>query len=108
MTANISVRWEIIGDNYGRETTLVMVHPKDVAAVAGNELEGFFTGKSHLYIASEVGKIGNFVKVLGAAIGKPELPWIQFNDEETLNGMMAANFFWRARIYFFNDKPMSW
>lgn len=81
---------DIMGNNYGKETKLVMVHPRDVAAVAGRELEGSFTGKSHLYVASEEGKIGDFVKVLGAAIGKPVLPWVQFSDEETLKGMIAA------------------
>ena len=81
---------DIMGNNYGKETKLVMVHPKDIAVVAGKELEGSFTGKGHLYVAGEEGKIGDFVKVLGAAIGKPELPWVQFSDEDTLKGMIAA------------------
>ncbi len=81
---------DIMGNNYSKETKLVMVHPKDIAAVAAKELEGSFTGKSHLYVAGEEGKTGDFVKVIGAAIGKPGLPWVQFSDEETLKGMIAA------------------
>jgi uncharacterized protein YbjT (DUF2867 family) len=80
----------IIGNNYGKETRLVMVHPRDIAAAASKELESSFTGKSHLYVASEEGMVADFVKVLGAAIGKPVLPWVQFSDEETLKGMIAA------------------
>ena len=80
----------IIGNNYGKETKLVMAHPRDIAAVASKELEGSFTGKSHLYVAIEEGKVGDFAKVLGAALGKPELPWVQFSDEEMLEGMIAA------------------
>ena len=28
--------------------------------------------------------------ILGKAIGKPELPWVNFKDEETLGGMLQA------------------
>jgi uncharacterized protein YbjT (DUF2867 family) len=80
----------IMGGNYGKETKLVMVHPRDIATVAGKELEGSFTGKSHCYVAGEEGQIDNIVRLLGAAIGRPELSWVQFSDEETLKGMIAA------------------
>ena len=29
-------------------------------------------------------------KNIGKAIGKPELPWVEFSDEEALNGMTQA------------------
>jgi uncharacterized protein YbjT (DUF2867 family) len=80
----------IMGSNYGKETKLVMVHPRDIATVAGKELEGSFTGKSHCYVAGEEGQIDDIVRLLGAAIGRPELSWVQFSDEETLKGMIAA------------------
>ena len=83
-------RMGIMGNNYGKDTELVMVHPRDISAVAAKELEGSFTGKSHSYVAGDQGKIGDFAKVLGAAIGKPELPWVQFSDEETLKGLITA------------------
>ncbi len=35
-------------------------------------------------------KASDFAKVFGKAIGKPELPWIEFIDEESLNGMLQA------------------
>lgn len=80
----------ILGSNYGAETPLVLVHPKDIAAVAAEELQQAFTGKSVRYITSDESTAGNLVKVLGAAIGKPELPWVEFSDNDALQGMMQA------------------
>lgn len=80
----------ILGSNYSAETPLVLVHPNDIAAVAAEELQQSFTGKSVRYIASDESTGAEVAGVLGAAIGKPELPWIEFNDEDALNGMLQA------------------
>jgi uncharacterized protein YbjT (DUF2867 family) len=80
----------IMGNNYGEKTKLIMVHPSDIAAVAAQELQGSFEGKSHRYVASDEREISEIVKILGTAIGKPELPWVQFSDEETFAGMTSA------------------
>jgi uncharacterized protein YbjT (DUF2867 family) len=72
----------IMGGNYGKETKLVMVHPKDIATVAGKELEGSFAGKSHCYVAGEEGQIEDIVRLyveMGRAIGSG----ILFEDFET-------------------------
>ena len=79
-----------MGNNYGKETRLVMVHPKDIAEVAAHELQNSFTGKGYRYIVSEERNIADIVKTLGTAIGKPELPWVQFTNEQTLAGMTAS------------------
>lgn len=82
----------IIGGNYGgTDTLLVLVEPYDIAEVATEELLNLnFTGSSIRYIASDERTTGDVAKVLGAAIGKPELPWIGFSDEDALNGMKQA------------------
>ena len=80
----------IMGNNYGKETRLLMVHPKDIAEVATYELQNSFTGKGYRYIVSEERNIADIVKTLGSAIGKPELPWVQFTNEQTLAGMTAS------------------
>jgi uncharacterized protein YbjT (DUF2867 family) len=80
----------ILGSNYGAETPLVLVHPKDIAAVAAEELQQDFTDHSVRYIASDESTAANVASVLGAAIGKPELPWVEFNDEDALQGMIQA------------------
>jgi len=80
----------IIGGNYG-DITLPMVHPNDIAAAAAEELLKLdFKGKSVRYIVGDERKTSEIAKVLGNAIGKPGLPWIQFKDEDALNGMVQA------------------
>jgi nucleoside-diphosphate-sugar epimerase len=80
----------VMGNNYGSGIKLLMTHPRDIAAAAAQELQGSFTGKSHRYVVSDEREISQIVKILGAAIGKPELPWVQFSDQETFAGMTSA------------------
>ena len=80
----------IMGNNYGEKTKLVMVHPRDIAAVAALELQGSFEGKSHQYVVSDEREISEIIKILGTAIGKPELRWVQFTDEDAFAGMTSA------------------
>jgi uncharacterized protein YbjT (DUF2867 family) len=80
----------ILGSNYGAETPVVLVHPNDIAAAAAEELEDSSTGHSVRYVVSDESTAGEVANVLGAAIGKPELPWIEFNNEDALNGMQQA------------------
>ena len=82
----------ILGGNYGdANTKLVLVHPVDIAAVAAEELQNLsFTGHSVRYVASYETTTGEIAKVLGTAVGKPELPWVEFTDEQTLGGLQQA------------------
>jgi uncharacterized protein YbjT (DUF2867 family) len=81
----------IFGNNYGAEKKLLLVHPKDIAAAAAEELLSLdFTGKTIRYIASDERTSVEIAAVLGAAIGKPELPYIAFSDEQLLDGMVQA------------------
>ncbi|TKC08952.1 NAD(P)H-binding protein [Pedobacter frigoris] len=80
----------ILGSNYSAETPLVLVHPKDIAAAAAEELQHDFTGKVVRYVASDESTAAGVAGVLGAAIGKPELLWVEFNDEDALGGMLQA------------------
>jgi len=78
----------ILGANYPATARLIMVHPEDIAAVAAEELQQEFTGKSVRYLVSDDRTLGPIATVLGTAIGKPELPWVEFTDEQALNGML--------------------
>ena len=80
----------ILGSNYSADDLLVMVHPNDIAEAAAEELQGDFTGKSVRYVVGDEYTAGEATAILGAAIGKPELPWVQFSDEDALNGMLQA------------------
>ncbi|MBN8836516.1 MAG: NmrA family NAD(P)-binding protein [Sphingobacteriia bacterium] len=92
--ANIGMiqHMNLIGGNYGdASTNMVLVNPADIAAVAAEELLNLqFTGKSVRYIASDERTTGDIAQILGTAIGKPDLPWINFSDEDTLKGMLQA------------------
>jgi len=78
----------ILGSNYPATARLIMVHPEDIAAVAAEELQQEFTGKSVRYLVSDDRTLGPITTVLGTAIGKPELSWVEFTDEQALNGML--------------------
>jgi uncharacterized protein YbjT (DUF2867 family) len=81
----------IMGGNYGESATLVIVHPDDIADVAAEELQSLsFKGKSVRYIVSDEKTTHEVATILGSAIGKPELPWVNFKDEDTLAGMLQA------------------
>ncbi len=80
----------IIGANYGAEAPFVLVHPIDIAAVAAEELQKGFSGHSLRYVASDETTAGEVAKVLGGAIGKPKLPWVEFSDADALQGMTQA------------------
>ena len=80
----------IIGANYGGNSRIIMVHPNDIAAAIAEELQTPFTGKSVRYITSDERTLGEVARVLGVAIGKPELPWVEFTDEQALGGMIKA------------------
>lgn len=81
----------IIGGNYGENVTLVIAHPDDIAEVAAEELLSLsFKGKSVRYLASDEKTTHEVASVFGKVIGKPELPWVNFKDEDTLAGMLQA------------------
>ncbi|GAB3918686.1 NAD(P)H-binding protein [Mucilaginibacter boryungensis] len=81
-----------MGSNYSSDTNLVMVHPDDIADAAAEEIQASFTGKSVRYVTSAEHPISDVVKTLGTAIGKPDLKWMEFTDEQALDGMLKAGF----------------
>jgi uncharacterized protein YbjT (DUF2867 family) len=82
----------ILGSNVSKaDDKLVLTHPNDIADAAAEELKSLrFTGHSVRYIASDERTPVEVAKVLGAAVGKPELPYIEFSDDDTLNGLKGA------------------
>jgi uncharacterized protein YbjT (DUF2867 family) len=81
----------IYGNNYGPDRKLILAHPRDIAAVAAEELlKPDFKGISVRYIAGDERTSKDIAAVLGAAIGKPDLPYVPFSDEDTVKGLLAA------------------
>lgn len=81
----------ILGNNFGADTPLPIVHPNDIADVAAEELLKLsFTGKGIRYIVSDETTSKEIASVLGAAIGKPGLPYVEFTDQQALDGTIKA------------------
>ncbi|NIF03924.1 NAD(P)H-binding protein [Chryseobacterium sp. Tr-659] len=80
----------IIGGNYPGTANIPLVHPNDIAKAAAEELVKDENGKNIRYIVGDVRKASDFADVLGKAVEKPELPWVEFSDEDALNGMLQA------------------
>ena len=94
LLANVGLakNMNIIGSNFGGENKkIVLVDATDIAEVAFDALSGLnFQGHTVKYIASDERSSNEIANVLGNAIGKPELPWVIFSDEQALGGMLQA------------------
>jgi len=92
--ANVSMvkGMNIIGGNYGdANAKMILSHPNDVADAAAEALLNLsFKGHSVQYLASDERTTGDVAKVVGNAIGSPELPWVGFTDEQAYGGMRQA------------------
>ena len=74
--------------NYGTESVVPWVSPIDIAAAVAEELTGS-TGIKIRYVASEELNGPDTARILGAAIGKPELQWQLISDKQALDGLVA-------------------
>jgi len=80
----------VLGANYPATIHLPMVHPADIAVAAAEELQTPVSGHNIRYVISDVRTPGESAGILGAAIGRPGLPWVQFTDEQSMQGMTEA------------------
>ena len=80
----------IIGANYPADARLIMVHPTDIAAAIAEEIQQPFIGQAIRYVAGDELTTAEVAQTLGAAIDKPELPWVAFTDEQALQGMLQS------------------
>ncbi|MBX7126018.1 MAG: NAD(P)H-binding protein [Cyclobacteriaceae bacterium] len=81
----------IFGGNFGgSDEKLVLTHTEDIADAAAEELLKPFKGQAIRYVASDERHPREVAAVLGKAVGKPGLPWVEFKDEDSLGGMLQA------------------
>lgn len=82
----------IIGSNFGGTAEkIALTHTNDIAKEAVKNLLSLdFKGKTVQYIVSDERTSDEIAQVLGKAIGRPELVWVPFSDEESLQGMLQA------------------
>jgi uncharacterized protein YbjT (DUF2867 family) len=81
----------IMGSAQSPDHKVVLTHTSDIAEAAAEVLLKLdFKGQVIRYIASDEQTWANITKLLGASIQKPELPFVEFTDEQSLQGMLGA------------------
>ena len=78
--------------NYGGDRAEPWVSPLDIAAVIATEMDEPFEGRTVRYVASDEVSPNQIAKVLGQAIGKPELEWKVIPDEQLLAHWLSIGF----------------
>ena len=76
-----------MASNYGDDDKVVIVHPGDIAVAAAEELQNISTGNKIRYVASDDLTANEIAGILGKAIGKPDLKWLTFTNEQSKAGM---------------------
>jgi uncharacterized protein YbjT (DUF2867 family) len=76
--------------SYGGDQKEPWVSPLDIAATIAGEMEKTFDSRTVHYIASDEVSPNEVAKIIGEAIGKPDLKWLKVPGEQILNGMLAA------------------
>jgi len=83
-------KYGAIFSNYGGDEIQLWVSPKDIAAVIAEEMEKPFDGRTVRYIASEELSTNDVARILGEAIGKPDLKWQVIPTEQLLQNLLSA------------------
>ena len=80
-------------NNYGGSDVQVLVHPRDIADVAKEEIEAenAAAGNNYRYVSSDEVTCDEVAKALGQAIGKPDLQWKYLSDEEYKQALAKAH-----------------
>lgn len=79
---------DMIGTNFGGMDKLVMVSPFDIADAAAEELINLNPQSKVRYIASDERTCSDVARLIGEAIGKPDLQWLVFSDEQVRKIML--------------------
>ncbi|NIJ54651.1 NmrA family NAD(P)-binding protein [Dyadobacter arcticus] len=80
----------VMAANYGGDDRTVLVAPTDIAAAVAEELENAVPGRNVRYVASDELTCNEVARILGEAIGKPDLQWIVVPGEQVQSRLEAA------------------
>jgi uncharacterized protein YbjT (DUF2867 family) len=84
---------KILGNNFDGTTPIALSHPHDIADTAAEALDTLsFQGKEVRYVVSDEQPGADIARLIGSAVGLPDLPWIQFSDEDLKKGVMQNGF----------------
>ncbi|MEP6806252.1 MAG: NAD(P)H-binding protein [Flavobacterium sp.] len=79
-----------IVQTYGGDQKEPWVSPLDIASAIAEEIEKPFNGRTVRYLASDEISPNEIAKIIGNAIGKPDLKWLVISDKEMLDNMLKA------------------
>jgi uncharacterized protein YbjT (DUF2867 family) len=79
----------VIASNYGGDDKKPWVSTLDIAEVTAEEITGPFEGRTIRYIASDEISCSEIARILGVAIGKPDLQWIRIPAEQLRSTLVA-------------------
>lgn len=81
----------IMGSNYGGNDKIVWADAHDIAEAVAEELTKDSTsGITTRYVASDERTANETAEIIGKAIGKPDLKWLTFTNEQSLEGMLKS------------------
>ncbi|NIJ54196.1 NAD(P)H-binding protein [Dyadobacter arcticus] len=79
-----------IATNYGADRMIPWVSPFDIAEAVADEIQTSFTGRRVRYVASEELTGEESARIIGPAIGMPDLKWVLISSEESLSQLITA------------------
>jgi uncharacterized protein YbjT (DUF2867 family) len=79
-----------IASNIGNDVVNSWVSPIDIASAIAEEITIPYTERNIRYVASDEFTYDELARILGKAIGNPELRWIALTDEQMNNGMISV------------------
>ncbi len=83
----------MLGNNFSGAVNLPLTHPKDIAEVAFKALNDLsISGKQIQYIVSDEKNGFEVAEILGNAVDKTDVNWVEFSDEQLLNALVQNGF----------------
>ncbi|PZF74254.1 NmrA family NAD(P)-binding protein [Taibaiella soli] len=83
----------MLGNNFSGSVKLPLTHPADIADVAFNALNDFsISGKQIQYIVSDEKNGFEIANVLGLAVERSDVSWVEFTDEQLLSSLVQNGY----------------
>jgi uncharacterized protein YbjT (DUF2867 family) len=83
----------MLGNNFAGSVSLPLTHPEDIAQAAFQAIDQMtFSGKKVQYVISDERTGFEIADLLGEAIGKTGVKWIEFSDGQLLNALLQNGF----------------
>jgi uncharacterized protein YbjT (DUF2867 family) len=79
----------VIAAVYGEDDDIIFVAPEDIAIAVAEEINAPQKSKIR-YVASDELACNDIARILGEAIGKPDLKWVIIQGEQMLQAMVGA------------------